>query len=308
MPDQSKMLPGADELTTGDWRDLKKVNVGRSLGFMGLGAVIGLALAGYALFTARGTSTLVVPAEDVALVNQQPISRSDYLLQLQALYATDLQHATREEREKVLNDMIREELFVQRGKELDVASNDSEVRSAMVNAVELEIAADALTSQPTEAQLRAYYLAHKSNYAGEGVMTVHDYVFPVSAAAQAAEAVKSLKSGPPTAELLMHWGAKDSPLVGDEEFYFAAKIHLGDRLFDAARVLADGASSPPLVMPDGIHVLYMVKNKPPVPFDFADARDQVLNDYRNKAIARLSTGDEKFLRKRANVLIAKDLQ
>ena len=44
--------------------------------------------------------------------------------------------------------MIREELFVQRGKELDVASTDPEVRAAMVNSVELEIAADAITSQP----------------------------------------------------------------------------------------------------------------------------------------------------------------
>jgi parvulin-like peptidyl-prolyl isomerase len=308
MSDNPRPLPDRPTPAGAPWRDIRQVSVGRSIGLMGLGAVIGLGLAGYALFTARGTSTLVVPAEDVALVNQQPISRSDFLLQLQALYAVDLQHSTREEREKVLNDMIREELFVQRGKELDVASNDSEVRSAMVNAVELEIAADALTTQPTEAQLQAFYDAHRANYASEGIMTVHDYVFPKSAVAQAADAVQSLKSAPPTAASLARWGAKDSPSVGDEEFYFAAKIHLGDRLFDIARGLADGASSTPIDMPDGIHVLYMVKNKPPVPYDFAAARDQVLNDYRNKAIARLGAGDEAFLRKRANVLIAKDLQ
>jgi parvulin-like peptidyl-prolyl isomerase len=308
MHDDSRSLPDHPASVRAPWRDIRQVSVARSIGLMGMGAVLGLGLAGYALFTARGTSTLAVPAEDVALVNQQPISRSDYLLQLQALYAVDLQHSTREEREKVLNDMIREELFVQRGKELDVASNDSEVRSAMVNAVELEIAADALTTQPTEAQLKAFYTAHQGNYASEGIMTVHDYVFPKSAAEQAADAVHGLKSGTPTADLLAHWGAKDSPSVGDEEFYFAAKLHLGDRLFDVARGLTDGASSMPIEMPDGIHVLYMVKNKPPVPYDFAAARDQVLNDYRNKAIAHLSAGDEAFLRKRANVLIAKDLQ
>ena len=75
----------------------------------------------------------------------------------------DLRHATVDEREKVLDDMIREELLVQRGKELDVASTDPEVRSALVNAVELEIAADAITSQPNEAKLRAYYEAHRGN-------------------------------------------------------------------------------------------------------------------------------------------------
>src|ERR1700736_5111442 len=94
------------------WRDFTQVRLGRSFILSGLGALIGLGLAGYALFTARGTSTLMVPAEGVALVNQQPISRSDYLAQLQTLCGVDLQHATAAERGKTLDDMIREELFV----------------------------------------------------------------------------------------------------------------------------------------------------------------------------------------------------
>ena len=119
----------------GSWRDLAKVNSKRSFFLATCGAVIGLLLAGYALFTARGTSTFMVPAEDVALVNQQPISRSDFLFQLQSLYNVELSHSTREQRQRVLDDMIREELFVQRGKELDVASTDPDVRNALVNAV-----------------------------------------------------------------------------------------------------------------------------------------------------------------------------
>jgi hypothetical protein len=161
----------------------------RSFVLMGGGALVGLVMAGYALFTARGTSTLIVPPEDVALVNQQPISRSDYLLQLQTLYGVDLQHATATQRRKVLDDMIREELFVQRGKELDVASTDPDVRSAMVNAVELEIAADAITAQPSEQQLRAYYALHRERYASEGIAglakdveAVNQYAAPIQPA------------------------------------------------------------------------------------------------------------------------------
>jgi hypothetical protein len=52
----------------------------------------------------------------------------------------------------------------------------------------------------------------------------------------------------------------------------------------------------------------MLKNKKPVPFDYAAARDQVLTDFRNEAIGHLRTGDEGFLRKRANVLIADDVR
>jgi parvulin-like peptidyl-prolyl isomerase len=282
-------------------------NSRRSFILMGCGALAGLIMAGYSLFTARGTSTLVVPAEDVALVNQQPISRGDYLVQLQTLYGVDLAHATAAQRRKVLDDMIREELFVQRGKELDVASTDPDVRAAMVGSVELEIAADAVTSQPTEAQLRAYYEAHRSRYASEGIVTLRDYVFTAgdsAAAAQAAQAAQAARAAP---------GPRPAPASAlvktiDEEFYFAAKIHLGGPLFDAARALEDGGVSEPIVRPDGIHVLCMIRNEKPVPFDFAAARDRVLTDYRNDAIGHLRTGDEVFLRKRANVLIADDVR
>ena len=294
-------------LEVGSRRDLAKVNAKRSFFLAICGAVIGLLLAGYALFTARGTSTLLVPAEDVALVNQQPISRSDYLMQLQSLYNVEFSLATGQQRQKVLNDMIREELFVQRGKELDVASTDPDVRNALVNAVELEIASDAITSQPTEAAVRSYYQAHPERYASEGIMTVEDYVFPANGAG-VSQAIDALKIRAPTPELIARFGGKSSGKVGDEEFYFAAKIHLADRLFEAARGLPQGGVSAPIEIPDGIHVLYMLKNVKPALLEFAAARDQVLSDYRNERIRRLTTGDEAFLRKRANILIANDLR
>jgi hypothetical protein len=298
------------------WNRASQVNNRRSFVFMGSGALLGLLMAGYSLFTARGTSTLVVPAEDVALVNQQPISRSDYLQQLQTLFGVDLAHATRAQRQKVLEDMIREELFVQRGRELDVASTDPDVRSALVNAVELEIAADAVTAQPTEKQLQAYYASHHERYASEGTMSVRDFVFPrgesaatdAAAAAAATAASEALKAAVPTPALLERLHASDSGKVSGEEFYFAAKIHLGEPSFEIARHLADGEASAPIAGADAIHVLYMFKNKQPVPFDFAAARDQVLTDYRNDAVGHLRTGDEAFLRKRANVLIADDVR
>jgi hypothetical protein len=280
----------------------------RSFVLMAAGALAGLAMAGYALFTARGTSTLIVPPEDVALVNQQPISRSDYLAQLQTLYDVDLAHATPEQRHRVLDDMIREELFVQRGKELDVAATDPDVRTSMVNAVEQEMAADAVTSQPTEAQLRAYFDGHRGRYASEGVMNLRDYVFAADDSSSAAAASAAMRSTPPTADSLAAWRARDSHKVSDQEFYFAARIHLGDVLFAAARELPDHGVSAPLQQGREIHVLYMIRNRRPVPFDFAAARDQVLTDYRNDAIGHLRTGDEAFLRKRANILVADDVK
>lgn len=274
---------------------------------MAAGVLIGLILAGYSLFTARSAS-LIVPAEDVALVNQQPISRADYLALLQTLYGVDLAHASQEQRRKALDDMIREELFVQRGKELDVAATDPEVRSALVNAVELEIAENAITSQPTETALRQFFQAHEDRYVSEGIMRVRDLVFPASALPELPAESQALKAAVTDAPMLARLGGHDSGRTKGEEFYFAAKIHLGDELFAAARDLADGAVSKPVQMSDGIHVLVMEQNKRPVPFDFAAARAQVLSDYRNQAVDKLKLSGESFLRKRANVLIADDLR
>jgi PPIC-type PPIASE domain/SurA-like N-terminal domain len=290
------------------WLDPTRVSSLRSFVLMSIGALIGLFLAGYALFTARGASTLSVPAEDVALVNQQAISRSDYLILLQTLYGVDLSHATREQRQKALNDMIREELFVQRGKELDLASSDPEVRSALVNAVELEISESAMTAQPNEATLRDYYARHQDRYVSEGIMNVRDWVFPAGDPGDTAANREALKSAAILPKALARLHARESGKTRGEEFYFAARIHLGDQLFAAARDLSDGTVSPPIQLSDGVHVLYMIANKRPVSFDLTQARPQVLNDYRNHAIDQLKAGDESFLRKRANVRIADDLR
>src|SRR5580704_16748537 len=217
------------------WRDPSVVSSSRSFALMALGVLSGLLLAGYSLFTARSASTLFVPAEDVALVNQQPLSRTDYLALLQALYGVDLTHSTREQRERVLNDMIREELFVQRGKELDVASTDPDVRSALVNAVELEIAENAITSQPTEAALRRFFDGHQDRYVSEGIMSVRDMIFPAAGSRELPNDPKALKAIIDDPGMLARMGGHDSGRPAGDEFYFAAKIHLGDALFSSAR-------------------------------------------------------------------------
>jgi hypothetical protein len=290
------------------WRDPSQISSARSFVAMAAGVLIGLILAGYSLFTARSASTLIVPAEDVALVNQQPVSRADYLALLQTLYGVDLSHATQDQRRKVLDDMIREELFVQRGKELDVASTDPDVRSALVNAVELEIAENAITSQPSEAALRQFFETHQERYVSEGVMRVKDLVFPASALGELPHDPQALKRAVNDAQTLAHLNGRDSGKTKGEEFYFAAKIHLGDELFAAARDLGNGEVSRPIQLSDGIHVLDMEQNRHPVPFGFAAARAQVLSDYRNQAVDKLKLSGETFLRKRANVLIADDLR
>jgi len=295
------------EASTGPavWRSPGRLSPQRSLALCAIGALAGLTAAGTALFTARGTTTLIVPAEDVALVNGQAIARSDYLAGLRALYDVGPAEATPAQRRKVLDDLVTEELMVQRGRELDVAAVDPDVRAATVSAVEQAVAADALTRIPPPQALRTYYDAHKDRYADEGVMIVRDLVFTPAAAKAAAQA---LAAGRPVDTVLAQFAGRDSGRTKGEEFYFAARIHLGAALFDAARRTPSGGVSAPIAQADGIHLLQVLKNRAPVPLSYEAALPSVRDDYTQAAVKRLQAQHAAFLRKRASILVASDLK
>lgn len=298
-------MTGSQTLKTGGLLDIHRVNAHRSLLMAALAAFAGLGMAGYSLFTAPGTTTLLVPAEDVALVNQQPVARSDFQQTLRALLGDDHAQATPAQKTHVLEEMIREELYVQRGKELDVASTDPEVRAAMVSAVEQSIAADATSSVPSDEQLKSYYEKHKSDYATVGALNVRHLVFPAGTGAAARD---QLGAGKPAAQVMAALGGREGSGTSGSEYYFAAKIHLGEPLFAAASVLPAGGVSRPVSLPDGEHILIVLTNEKPQPQGFATAHLQVFDDYQKEVVAKSQAAERSFLRRRANVQIAKDLR
>lgn len=286
------------------WRP-DQASTRRSLLLCGAGAVIGLAIAGFGLFTAEGTRTLAVPPEDAATVNNVPILMADLVGQLRALYDVSLAEATPEQRRKVLGDMIREELYVQRGVELGLPGDDTDVRQALVAGAEAAVSQDALTARPSDEELRAWYGARKEAYAGEGQMAVQEFVLPGADADGAAKAVAALRGGATPASL----GFRSSGRVGDgSEFYFAARLHLGDALFATARTLRDGDVSEPAVQPDGAHVLVMGRNQPPRPVPYEDAQDRVLRDFLADKVTRLQVSNGRFLQTRADIKVAPELR
>ncbi len=287
------------------WR-LDQADPRRSLLFCGIGALVGLGIAGFGLFTAQGTRTFVVPAEDAATVNNVPILMADLVDQVRAIYDVPLAKATPAQKRKVLDDMIREELYVPRGVELGLPSDDTDVRQALVTGAEATVAQDAMTSRPSEAELAAWFDAHKESYAGEGQMSVQDFLLPANVTTVAADAiVAALRAHASPAALDL----KGSGRVGDgAEFYFAAKLHLGEALFAAARAMRDGEVSAPLRAADGLHILVMQHNQPPLPPQFETARDRVARDFLAAKVARLQTSNQRFLRQRADIKIAPELR
>ena len=286
-----------------------QVNVTRSMVLCAIGAVVGLVIAGVGLFSARGTATHNVPPEDIALVNQRPVLRSDFVTQLESETGETFEQTTRAEKLKVLDEMVREELLVQRGLELDFAETDQMTRNALAMAMDQQALAEATTSQPSEQQLREFFDKNPARYASDGILTVRHLVLPVAGGEQAMQrahdAVAALRANTPVETVMAKFGLTEPRNDGDE-FYFAAKIHLGDSLYAQALKMKEGEVSEPLQAADGIHIVKVIKNKVPVPLSFERARLQVLTDLKNAQQERLIAATMKFLRERSKILIAPD--
>ena len=284
-----------------------QVNTTRSMTFCALGAVIGLVIAGIGLFSARGTATHNVPPEDIALVNQRPVLRSDFVNQLESETGQPFDQATRADKLKVLGEMIREELLVQRGLELDFAETDQVTRNALAMAMDQQALAEVTTSQPSEQQLREFFDKNPTRYASDGILTVRHLVVPASGEAlqTARDAVAALRANTPVEQVIARYGLTE-PRNDGEEFYFAAKIHLGDALYAEALRLKHGEVSEPVQSADGFHTVKVISDKVPVPLSFERARLQVLTDFKNAQQERLMTATLRFLRERSKILIATD--
>jgi hypothetical protein len=296
----------------GAFWDFTRFNAARSITLFSLGSAIGLGIAGYGLFTAKGTVIHHVPPENVALVNQRPILRTDFIAQTETETAKPFGEATLAERLKVLDEMVREELFVQRGLELDFPGTDPDTRSALVAAVEQQVVADVTTHQPTDDELRKYFEEHRSNYATEGTMTLHNLVLAKAkgpdAMATAQKAADALRAHTPLDQVEKTYGLSElvPEHAGEEQFYFAQKIHLGETLFERVLALNDGDVSEPVELPDGVHVVQMIKNVKPLPLTFERVRSQVLTESIAAAKKKLEDADLRYLRDKADILIADD--
>jgi len=280
-----------------------------------LAALIGAALAGFGMLHAAPDLTIVPPGY-AALVNNKGILLSDFQAQTAALTGKPFAQTTRAERDKTLRDMIDEELLVQRGMALDLPETTTEVRDVITAAVNAQIDAGARGQPPTDTQLEEFYQAHRAAYSTPGSMTLRDLVLHVGgyqdidqstaqAETDAAEAIYQLRSGAAVDQVMQHFGLVDSGRADSgEALDFAAKLHLGAKLYQVAETLTDGQISDPVPDSDGVHVLVMERRNPPRLADFGSVRAKVYSDYMDAAAKRAQEAGLKLLRRDAQILLA----
>lgn len=278
--------------------------------------VIGLALAALGMFRGAPAPLTVVPPGYAALVNQKGVLLSDLITQVENATMKRFDEATPDEKRRVLHSMIDEELMVQRALLLDLPETTIEVREAMQQGVEAQVAEPYWALPPSDAELRAYYDKTRSDYTNDGTMIVHDLVMHVGgfqntnqstpqALSDAAEAVYRLRSGASIDYVKEHYDFVDSGrLAAIEELDFVAKMRLGDKLYEVASALGNGEISDPVLDADGVHVLAMDVRRAPSVADFAGVRDKVYQAYRRAQGERATAENVRLLRSQAQIILA----
>ncbi|HEV7716131.1 MAG TPA: peptidyl-prolyl cis-trans isomerase [Steroidobacteraceae bacterium] len=298
--------------------DFSQVHTRRSLTLLALGALAGLAIAGYGLFTAQGTATRGIPPEAMATVNGRLILRTDFVSQVQTQFGITFAESTQEQRDRVLSDMISEELMVQRGLEADLASYDPDVRQALVNGVELQIFADVLAQQPTEAQLKDYYEKHQKKYMRDGIMQLRDLMLtqgPQGSSPEPAQsahlAVEELRHGAALETVMTKYELKDSRKLLDsghvdtgDVFDFSAWARLDPKVFEVASAMKSGQISDPIAAADGVHLVVMVKREPPEQRQFKDVSNEVWADIKKEAQEKVRLANVAYLKSKADIKTA----
>jgi len=307
----------ADAPKMSGWRErIAEVRPARSLALFAAGTVLGLGIAAYGLFNAAGTRIAGVPPEDIALVNGRHILRSDFITQIQIETSLPYEQTTAAQRQKVLNDMINEELLVQRGLEVDLAASDPDVRQAMVTGVQLQVDADILAAQPADDVLMRYWTEHMDKYAGEGILAMRDFVIRPTdelsqeqVVAKANAAAAAFRKGGETDDIAATYGLMDSgKLERGDLFEFAVKLKLEPALYQTVAKLEAHQASDAIVEAGIVHVLMMEKHVRPAKRSFAEVRDAVMQDYKRQEQTRVEQANLQYLKGKADIQIAPEFK
>jgi len=163
-------------------------------------------------------------------------------------------------RHDVLGRMIDEELLIQHALDSGAAETNPEVRAALVRSAITRVNSEAAAEPVSEAELSAYYDAHREVYATAASYDVTPLYFQAEARATAARA--ALEAGTPVEQV----AAAADPLPfgspGSKVTPRTLANYFGPTLAEAVGRVAVGHSTEPARLGNGVVILYL-NNKTP---------------------------------------------
>jgi hypothetical protein len=185
----------------------------------------------------------------------------------------------------VLQQLIDQELLIQRGVEIGLLDSDLTVRKAIAGAMIDATVADVLAKEPSEEELHAFYESHKAVFTVPSRVHVQQIYCSgngdlTKALAQSEQASAAITRGMSFPEARERYGDEapvpipNAPLPPN-----VLRRHLGPTLTSAALALKVGAISPPLQSPSGYHILRLVERQPEQVQPYQTVREEVKAEY-----------------------------
>lgn len=134
----------------------------RALLLLAAGSVVGILLGVAVAWYERDATTGALPDGTIALVNGRPIREEDYARAVALVERDKRTEVTDEDRARVLDRLIEEELLIQRGIALGLVDSNRAVRKAITQAMLASIVAESVSVQPSEDELRTFYVENPS--------------------------------------------------------------------------------------------------------------------------------------------------
>lgn len=256
---------------------------------LGIGAALGLALAAFDLIGARRDAARV-PDGAVAVVEGVPIPTVDYERALAALAADRRTPPDADDRQRVLDRLVDEELLVQKGLELGLPRRDRRVRADIVASVVESVVAEAATSEPTTAEVEQFFATSRELFQRPGRVRVRQVLVRVSsgvsdeaALTRAKEIAARLRAGSDFAEVARELG--DSPVADVPAGLIdpaTIREYLGPTVAKTVQDLAVATPSDPVRAASGYHVLEVLEREASSTPELAGIVEQVRAELRRK--------------------------
>lgn len=253
---------------------------------LAVGAATGVALAAFGVANPTIGETETVPAGSIAEVNGATISVDDYQRAVRAIAADRRDGITPALRRRAIDRLIDEELLVQRGVELGLATRDRKVRNNLTAAVIDLIVARAEQSYraPGDDELRALYRDEGFYFRGPDLIRVDQlYVSGDRAAERAADLARRARAGESFADLRAH--ADTPPFELPATALPAAKLrdYIGPSAARQALTLSIGAVSEPVRGAAGVRIVRVVERVAAAAPPFEQVRDRVRAEHKRRA-------------------------
>ena len=267
-----------------------------SLLWLAVGAIAGLAAAGYGLLERSGSGSGLPPGA-VAVVNDAVIESRQLegaIAQLARAGTTDVPTTAKAD---LLQSLIDEELLVQRGIDLGMVTSELTVRSAIVESLIASVTAEADAADPDDAELDAFMQENADRYTYASAIRLEAWTTDDEAIAR--QFVQQLESsgGTASSELVPVPGLPTAPAPLER-----LRMFLGPAIAAAAADIPAGNSAV-FARQGRWYVVHVLEHAEATLASLDSIRSQVLLDYR-RALAdeRLQVYLEE-LRRSADIVV-----